>query len=1643
MSHTALSAAKSILAPLFLRRFHLKLVPGRCAARQIPARGLLAPLFAMALLFVVLSSFTPLRAQSPQVSKEAKENVLKNYGKIPLHFEANLGQAGEEAKFVSRGNGYAFYLTPSESVLVLRRNQRHLVRDKAARHDATDKPLPTDPNAEESKAPLAVLHSRLLGANPTPSLSAGEALQGKANYFIGNDPKKWRTNVPSYRNVKYEQLYPGVDLIYYGNQSQLEYDFVVAPGASPKRIRLAISGEEISPQAGAARSTPIKLKVAANGDLVVTSTTSEVRYQKPVAYQTAADGHKQLVAARFVLKSRNEVGFAVPSYDPARTLIIDPTLLYSTYIAGATAGPYFFGYFGDQAAGIAVDSAGSAYITGVTASGDFPVTSGADQTVCKPYGNGCTNGGAWQPGYGTAVFVSKLSPDGSSLVYSTYLAGSVTDSGSGIAVDSSGNAYIAGQTNSPDFPVTQGAYQTVCGPRMDAISGYFCDGSQIVSTCGNQGYPDGFVTKLNPTGSALVYSTFVGGSLNDYLTGIAVNSNGEAYVSGVTLSSYSYSPPGGGCGCPNGPGTCDPYATVSASYGYPVTPNGYFPGPLPAPPSGYQIWPFGSPSAFTGPTNSVLAYPFSDNHTPVFSVLSADGSTMVYSTYLGGGLGPVVNPGSSALGDGQTMMGTLTQVATGIAIDSSGNAYLTGYSNASDLCCTQYGGYQYTGFPTTPGVVQPHNATYCANSTGYCGYDAFVAKFDPTRSGASSLVYSTNLGGPGDDNASAIAVDSAGNACVVGTANVSAQNSSPIFPTTPGTLQPNCPGACTGSYGWVTKLNSTATAMDYSTYLSGPGGGNSPSGVTLDSVGNAYVAGQTNINDGFPQVNALQGYPSGGNSAYVSVLDPTASTLLFSSFLGGLGNNGAAGIALDSSNNIYVTGSTTSSAFPTTANAFQMTCSKCSTGSRGVFVSEISAPVSGVPPTITSATSITFQVGVVGSFNVTTSGSPTPALSESGALPGGVTFTDNGNGTGTLSGTPTASGTFNFTFTAHNGTNPDATQNFTLTVISLQSIAVAPSSPSVMKGATQAFTATGTYSDNSSADLTASVTWSSSDTSIATIAATGVATGVKVGGPVTITAMQGSVSGTAQLTITAPSLQSIAVIPASASVAAGLTQQFTATGTYSDSSTADLTSSVAWSSSNNLVATVSNTAGSQGLAKGVSAGGPVVIAATQGAVSGSAQLTVTAATLQSITVSPASTSVPSGLTTPFTATGHYSDSSTQNLTASVTWLSSNTTVATVAASGIATGVKAGGPVTITAAQGAISGTAQLTVAAATLQSITVSPNSASVAAGLTQPFTATGHYSDSSTQNLTSSVTWSSLNTSIATNVATGVATGVKAGGPVTITATQGAISGNGSLTVTAPLLVSIAVTPANPSVIAGSAQQFAATGNYTDGTTQNITNSVTWTSSNTAVSTISASGLASALASGATNISATQGNVSGSTPMTVITLQSVTLAPQNGSVFVGLTLQYTATGHYSDGSAKDLTATATWTSSKPTIATITSPGGLATAKAKGSTTIKATAGGHSASTTLTVIAVTLVSISVTPSTATIPVRGTQQFAATATYSDGTVKDVTSTASWSSSAKIVASVNMSGLATAGSKTGTATITAKSGMASGSATLTVQ
>ena len=655
--------------------------------------------------------------------------AVPNYGELPLAFEANQGQTDKRVKFLSHGNGYTLFLTNHEAVFSLRQNveAERLKITGRARKAGSDKAA-TD----------GVFQMKLVKANGTAKITGTDKLPGTSNYFIGTDPTKWLSRIPTYRKVKYRDVYPGVDLVYYGNQQQLEYDFVVAPGANPSMIRLKFEGAS-------------KLKINKDGNLLLMINGQQLRFRKPLVYQQSG-GLRREIAGRYILKGR-QITFTLARYDLSMPLIIDPILTYSTYLGGTGL---------ENSLAIATDVAGNAYVAGYTTSVDFPSTTGAFQTALRGNQN---------------AFVAKIDNSGSALVYCTYL-GAGFEIPYGIAVDSTGNAYITGITTSTNFPTTSGAFQT-------SFSG---------------GTFDSFVTKINATGSVLVYSTYLGGSNSDESQAIAVDSAGNAYVTGFTYSA-------------------DFPTTIGA----------------------FQ-------TSFNG------------NQAAFATEFNAAGSALVYSTYLG---------------EGNQVSGQ------GIAVDSAGNAYVTGLTT-------------FGNFPITPGAFQ---------TTRHGSYNAFVTKINPA---GSALVYSSYLGGSGLDFGIAIAVDSSGNAYVTG------WTSSTDFPTV-NPLQAANGG---GFDAFIAKVNSTGTALIYSTYLGGSGDEKCQCGIALDSSGNAYVTGWTSSTN-FPTVNPLQASNSGGYDAFVAEVSASGSALIYSTYLGGSADDGGNAIAVDSSGNAYVTGWTSSTNFPT------------------------------------------------------------------------------------------------------------------------------------------------------------------------------------------------------------------------------------------------------------------------------------------------------------------------------------------------------------------------------------------------------------------------------------------------------------------------------------------------------------------------------------------------------------------------------------------------------------------------------------------------------------------------------------------------------------------------------------------------------
>jgi uncharacterized protein YjdB len=526
----------------------------------------------------------------------------------------------------------------------------------------------------------------------------------------------------------------------------------------------------------------------------------------------------------------------------------------------------------------------------------------------------------------------------------------------------------------------------------------------------------------------------------------------------------------------------------------------------------------------------------------------------------------------------------------------------------------------------------------------------------------------------------------------------------------------------------------------------------------------------------------------------------------------------------------------------------------------------------------------------------------------------------------------------------------------------LVSIAVTPAIPTIPLGTTEQFTATATYTDGSTQNITDTVQWSSDTPAAATISNTAPTQGLasSVGeGTATITATTGSISGSTTVTVTAASLVSIAVTPAAASIALGTTQQFTATGTFTDGSIQNLTSTATWSSDAQTTATINPT----GLAQSIAIG-TANITATSGTVSGTTELTVTAATLVSIAITPPTATVALGTTQQFTATGTYTDSSTQNLTQSGQWSSTAATVATISnttnTAGLASTLSTG-TTTIGISSGTISATATLVVNPAALVSIAINPQTPTIALGTTQQFTATGTYTDGSTQDLTTVATWSSSLATVAiiSNTVGSYGLATSAGqGAATISATSGSISSSTTLSVTQANMTSIVMTPSSIVVASGYGVQFTATATYSDGSSQNITQSANWSSSVPGVGTVNSNGFATGLMQGNTNIIAAFGNMSASGALTVTAplLVSINISPSSSSVTAGSSVQLTATGIYSDGSTQNVTSIALWSSSANTIAGVSSAG-LVTGIASGTATVSASEGGiTSAVTTVQVL---------------------------------------------------------------------------------------
>ena len=659
------------------------------------------------------------------------------------------------------------------------------------------------------------------------------------------------------------------------------------------------------------------------------------------------------------------------------------------------------------------------------------------------------------------------------------------------------------------------------------------------------------------------------------------------------------------------------------------------------------------------------------------------------------------------------------------------------------------------------------------------------------------------------------------------------------------------------------------------------------------------------------------------------------------------------------------------------------------------------------PTSAHAAAGTTVQMTVTGTYTDGSTGDVTSSASWTTSAPSTATVSATGLVTGVTAGLAS--------ITAQIGTLTN-TGVVRVGAATLVSTAISPSGASFATGTTQKFTLTGTFSDGSTQDLSSSATWTTSDGTVATISQTGLASGVAAGS-VQFTASYGGMTAmTPVVSVQPATLVSIAVTPSSPNFAKGTTQQFMVTGTYSDGSMRDLTNGATFTSSNPAVVSISNA----GLGQGLSTGS-VQITVTAGGMTAMTQtVTVTPATLVSVVITPNNPSLAAGTSQQFTATGTFSDGTTQDLSGQVVWNSSNPQVMTIGQLGLASTFQTGTVQVSATIDGTTVMTAMISVSPATLASISLNPTTAQIAKGTVRQFTATGTYTDGSTQNVSSMVTWTSSNGSVVSIDANGLATGTGIGS-ATLTATlQGKMVSTNSFQVTAAMLVSIAFTPANPTVGTGSNSQIDVMGTYSDGSTQDLSSTAMYSSSNTAVATISSTGVIMGVSPGTSTITVTASGVTNSFNVTVssATLVSVAISPANPAPFAkGTMQQFTLTGTYSDGTTQNLSASATWTSSNPAVFTI-DRNGLATGTGVGSAQLTSAYQGQTAMTGMfQVSAATVSSLAITPDNASFAVGSTQQYTATATYSDNTTMDVSGSATWSSSNTSVISINSTGFAT--------------------------
>lgn len=703
--------------------------------------------------FVLTNRPALLSAPGPTANRELRTKI---------YFEQNRGQVDERVKFISRGAKHTMFLAATEAVYVVPmpadagENWRSGGRERMS----PDEMATLRHDVPGSQHLAFALRLQFVGADPTAEISGDGEVATRANYFRGNDPSRWLTDVPAYSRVRYEDVYRDIDLAFYGNsENNNQYDLIVGPNGDPSQIELDYAGAE-----------SINID-AESGELLINTAAGTIKQSSPFSYQQI-NGAKHAIVSNYELTGRTSVRFRLGEYDRSKPLVIDPALnnlAFSSFLGGGG---------NDIGNDIKADAAGNTYVVGTTESDIFPTTSGAFDT---------THNGSKD------IFVSKMAADGGSLVYSTYIGGNDTDEGNALAIDTAGSVFLTGLSRSPNYPTTAGAYDTTWS------SGQF----------------DVIVTKLNASGNQLLYSTYVGDTNYEFGSDIAIDLTGNAYITGYTNTPF--------------PTTAGAYDTI---------PNG------------------GTYDGFV-------------------TKLNPSGTALAFSTLLGG---------------------QASEFSYGIAIDNAGNAVVTGLTQSGP------DGGGNGAFPTTAGAFD----TTFGGST-----DAYVTKINSLGSG---LVFSTFLGGTGNESGNAVSLDQIGNIYVAG------DTGSLDFPITSNAYDQTYGGSSNLDI-FVSKIDATGNSLLYSTYL-GDAGTERVNDITVDNTGAAFIAGSTDSS--FPTTsNAYDSTANGQVDAIVTKLNPAASGLSYSTFLGGALWDIAYGIALDPANNVYVTGFTGSQAFPATANAFQ------------------------------------------------------------------------------------------------------------------------------------------------------------------------------------------------------------------------------------------------------------------------------------------------------------------------------------------------------------------------------------------------------------------------------------------------------------------------------------------------------------------------------------------------------------------------------------------------------------------------------------------------------------------------------------------------------------------------------------------------